>query len=192
MSADGTNVQRVATTEEQVANPEFSPDALSLAFEIYIGIHDEILVSSRPRRGAPWGKPHQITTHGASDPSWSPDGRLIAYMHDGLWVMAPDGSAARLVVAGRTGNATNAGIAPAFAYWSADSRTIYYKAYDEQERSSIWAVPASGGTPRLLIRFDDPARPSNRREFATDGKRLYFTIAQPESDIWLMELLPTR
>ena len=189
MSADGTNVERVATTEEQVANPEFSPDALSVAFEIYIGARDEILVSSRPRRGAPWGKPHQITTHGGSDPSWSPDGRLIAYMRDGLWVMAPDGSGARLIVPGRTGDT---GIAPAAAYWSANSRTIYYKAYDEQERSSIWSVPASGGTPRLLIRFDDPARPSNRREFATDGNRIYFTIAQPESDIWLMELLPGR
>jgi serine/threonine-protein kinase len=185
MSADGTNVQRVTTTEEQVANPEFSPDALSIAFEIYIGVRDEILVSSRAKRGAPWGPPRQLTTHGGSDPSWSPDGRLIAYVRDGLWVMAPNGTGDRLVVPGRSGKA---GIAPAFAYWSADSRTIYYKAYDEQERSSIWAVPVAGGTPRLLIRFNDPARPSNRREFATDGKRLYFTIAQPESDIWLMEL----
>ena len=185
MSADGTNVQRVTTTDEQVANPEFSPDALSIAFEIYIGVRDEILVSSRAKRGAPWGPPRQLTTHGGSDPSWAPDGRLIAYVRDGLWVVAPNGSGDRLLVPGRTGTG---GIAPASAYWSADSRTIYYKAYDEQERSSIWAVPAAGGTPRLLIRFDDPARPSTRREFATDGKRLYFTIAEPESDIWLMEL----
>jgi hypothetical protein len=48
---------------------------------------------------------------------------------------------------------------------------------------------AAGGTPTLLVRFDDPARPSLRREFATDGKRIYFTIAQPQSDIWVMELL---
>ena len=34
----------------------------------------------------------------------------------------------------------------------------------------------------------DPAKPSSRREFATDGKRLYFTIAEHESDIWTMEL----
>jgi serine/threonine-protein kinase len=189
MTADGTGAQRVTSTAEQVANPEFSPDALSIAFEIYIGVRNEILISSRARRGAAWGPPRPLTTHGGSDPSWSPDGRLIAYVRDGLWVVAPNGSGDRMVVPGRTGET---GIAPAFAYWSADSRTIYYKAYDEQERSGIWAVPTSGGKPRLLIRFDDPARPSNRREFATDGKRLYFTIAQPESDIWLMELLPGR
>jgi len=44
----------------------------------------------------------------------------------------------------------------------------------------------------LLIRFDDPARTSPRKAFATDGKRLYFTIADPKSDIWLMDLLPGR
>jgi Tol biopolymer transport system component len=101
--------------------------------------------------------------------------------------MSPSGGEDRLLVRGRTGDV---GIMPLMPYWSADSRTIYYKGYDEQERSSIWAVPLAGGTPRPLIRFDDPTRPSTRREFATDGKRLYFVIAEPQSDIWLMELLP--
>lgn len=80
------------------------------------------------------------------------------------------------------------GLEPTFAYWSADSRTLYYKAYDPRGRSSIWAMPVGGGAPRLLIRFDDPSRPSTRREFATDGKTLYFTIAQQESDLWMMEI----
>ena len=77
---------------------------------------------------------------------------------------------------------------PTYPVWSRDSRTIYYKAYDRQRQSSIWAIPASGGTPRLLIRFDDPAHRSLRREFATDGARFYFTIAGEESDLWAMEL----
>ena len=67
--------------------------------------------------------------------------------------------------------------------------TIYYKAYDRDRHSSIWSVPATGGTPRLLVRFDDPSRRSPRREFATDGQRFYFTVARDESDIWVMELL---
>jgi hypothetical protein len=73
------------------------------------------------------------------------------------------------------------------AVWSRDSRTIY-KAYDQKRQSSIWAIAASGGTPRLLIRFDDPAHRSPRREFATDEKRFYFTIAGEESDLWATEL----
>jgi hypothetical protein len=39
------------------------------------------------------------------------------------------------------------------------------------------------------VTFDDPSRRSMRREFATDGKRLYFTVANDESDLWTMELI---
>jgi hypothetical protein len=38
------------------------------------------------------------------------------------------------------------------------------------------------------VRFDDPLRPSLRREFASDGTRFFFTIAQDESDIWVAEV----
>jgi hypothetical protein len=38
------------------------------------------------------------------------------------------------------------------------------------------------------VRFDDPIRTSSRAEFATDGKRLFFTASERESDIWRMEL----
>jgi hypothetical protein len=34
-------------------------------------------------------------------------------------------------------------------------------------------------------------RQSSPPEFATDGKRFYFTIAERESDIWRMELEPS-
>jgi hypothetical protein len=49
-------------------------------------------------------------------------------------------------------------------------------------------VPAAGGTPRLLVRFDDSSRASLRREFATDGMSFFFTIAQDESDVWTAEV----
>ena len=77
---------------------------------------------------------------------------------------------------------------PAYPVWSPDSQTIYYKAYDRDRHSTIWSVPSAGGTPRLLVRFDDPSRRSLRRELATDGKRFYFSVARDEADIWAMEL----
>ena len=73
---------------------------------------------------------------------------------------------------------------PLLAQWSPDGRILYYKALDPEGRASFWAVAAEGGPPRPLAHFDDPARPSSRAEFATDGKRLYFTISERESDIW--------
>jgi hypothetical protein len=38
------------------------------------------------------------------------------------------------------------------------------------------------------VRFDDPARASNRFEFASDGKRFYFTVEGRQSDIWVAEV----
>ena len=78
--------------------------------------------------------------------------------------------------------------APLLAQWAPDGRRIYYKALDAEGRASLWSIPTEGGEPKLLVRFDDPNRPSSRAEFATDGKRLYFTISERESDIWQMEL----
>jgi Tol biopolymer transport system component len=78
--------------------------------------------------------------------------------------------------------------APLLAQWGPDGHTIYYKALDSRGNASLWAIPAAGGEPRQLVRFDDPARTSSRAEFATDGRRLYFTASERESDIWRMEL----
>jgi hypothetical protein len=40
----------------------------------------------------------------------------------------------------------------------------------------------------LLVRFDDAGHRSLRREFATDGKRFYFTVSSEDSDLWAMDL----
>jgi TolB protein len=187
MNSDGGNVQQVTRLPNDAANPDFSPDGNSIAFDYDYGVRGgAVYVVSRPHRGAPFGTPRQLTP-GGTDPQWSPDGKSIAYVHDGIRVVSPDGTGDRLVIPRTTGAD---GVDPTFAYWSPDSRSLYYKAYDTRERSSIRVAPVSGGTPRLLIRFDDPARPSARREIATDGKRLFFSLAQQESDVWLVELKP--
>ena len=101
-------------------------------------------------------------------------------------MIAPDGTRQRTLVSTKSA----AGLpAPTYAIWSSDSKTIYYKAYDERLQTSIWAVSADGGLPRLLVTFDDPSRRSLRREFATDGRRFYFTIANDESDLSALELI---
>ena len=78
------------------------------------------------------------------------------------------------------------------ARWGPDGRTIYYKAFDPAGHSSFWSIPVAGGTPTLLVQFDDPSHSSSRPEFATDGKRFFFTIGARQSDIWAMELKSQR
>src|SRR5262249_15118929 len=190
ITSDGTRTDRVTSSsfqDEQHAG--WGPDGNSLVFDITPPVgqnQSQAFIVKRSQHGAPWGMPRQLTQHGSSDPKWSPDGRWIAFCSEGkLRVIAPDGTGERVLVESRTPKEPE----PAYPVWSADGRTIYYKAYDQDRNSTIWSVPVNGGQPRLLVRFDDPSRRSLRREFATDGRRFYFTVAHDESDLWTMELL---
>jgi hypothetical protein len=75
--------------------------------------------------------------------------------------------------------------------WSDDSRTVYYLAVDA-EQASIWAVPVTGGPPRLLVRFDDPTREWHRFGFAARHGRFWMTVGGRQSDVWAAEVEQRR
>jgi hypothetical protein len=52
---------------------------------------------------------------------------------------------------------------------------------------ALWAVPVAGRAPRKLL-SEDTSHRFGRWDFATDGKRLFFTLGQFESDVYVMEL----
>ena len=165
--------------------PDWAPDGRRLVFHSDRSGRYELYLVARETDGG-WGKPRQLTSDGGQEARWSPDGTAIVYVRGtGLWLLAPDGGVPLLLI--DTGEQA-APHEPLLAQWGPDGRSVYYKVLDAQGRASIWTIPAVGGTPRLLVRFDDPVRPSPRAEFATDGKRLYFTVAERESDIWQMLL----
>lgn len=70
---------------------------------------------------------------------------------------------------------------------SADGRTLLLKG-DDAKGHGFWAFPLAGGAPRLIVRLDDARRPSDRPEFATDGRYLYFTRTERQADVWSVEL----
>ena len=165
--------------------PDWSPDGRRLVYHSDRTGRFELYAVER-EAGGRWGSPRQLTTEGGQDASWSPDGGEIVYQRNGgLWVIAPDGGAPRLLVDSRDPAVRPV---PLLARWSPDGRTVYYKALDGEGHASLWSVPVGGGEPRLLVRFDDAARPSPRAEFAVDGRRFYFTLSERESDIWRMTL----
>ena len=73
-------------------------------------------------------------------------------------------------------------------YWSPDAATIYFKSHDASGNASIWSIPSTGGKPRLLVRFTDPARPSYRAQWAFGAGRFFFPIQDRQSDVWVMEV----
>jgi len=188
ISADGTRTQVLVATSAEEQHGAWSPDGNSLAFSRADSVAEEydVYVMTRARKDAAWGPPRRLTTDNGADAKWSPDGRAIIYIRKGeVRLMDADGANNRSLV---TPLNLPGQLVPQYAMWSRDGQAVYVKAADSESHASLWSVPVTGGTPRLLMRMDDPSRPSLRREFATDGTRFYFTIAQDESDVWVAQI----
>ena len=180
----GGPMQQLFATATEQRSPEWSPDGNAIAF------FDRVTSTSWVSRRGPdgkWQTPHLVgkdLTH----PQWSLDGHTLVAATPGLGhvsLVPSDSGAARTLYQPRPG--TTDPIAD-WPIWSADGREIYFKSHDPRGDATIWSIPATGGAPKLLVRFDDPSRPSNRPELAVDAKRFYFTINDRQSDVWVVEL----
>jgi Tol biopolymer transport system component len=160
----------------------WSPDGNALA--MYDMGRSQVLVMRRGADGR-WSAP-QFAGGAGWRPEWSPDGRSIAFVAPGdgrIGIVPADSGAQRDVYLPRAGEPL-----AELAAFSASGRMLYFKSHDARGRASFWSIPVTGGRPRLLVRFDDPARASNRFEFASDGKRFYFTVEDRQSDIWVADV----
>jgi hypothetical protein len=78
--------------------------------------------------------------------------------------------------------------------WSADGRTIYFAGRDPRGGSvAVWRLPADGGVPRAVMRFDDPTRRwSPVTGLRVRGDRFYFNLGDQQSDLWMAEIARSR
>jgi serine/threonine-protein kinase len=181
---DGGPRAVVAATALQEGLPEWSPDGQSIAFQ-EIRISGGTYVVRRGRDGR-WAAPRRLTN--GAFPRWSPDGRQFAYIDQmlggSLLVMPADSGPSRLLFDGsRPG-----GLRVNNSAWSDDGRTIYAKTATPVGDAEVWAVDPRGGEPRRLASLGDPRRRSNRFGFAVAKGRMYFTLRELESDVWVMEV----
>ncbi len=184
---DGRPLQRVTSSPRHEMVAVWSPDGSALAYQG--GYEDGSIWVVRRRRDGTWREPVQHLATGYS-PRWSPDGRHLAFVSGrtggSLGVLPVDSGPGRILL-----DASKPGVPrAAWPYWSTDGRKIYFKSHDVLGRASIWSISTKGGTPQLLIRFDDPTRPSYRNQWALGGDRIYFPVQDRQSDIWVMDMEP--
>lgn len=112
MNVDGSDARRISFEGNGCGKdnqaPAWSPRGDRIAFQSRIGGAWQILTMTPDGREV-----RQLTARGNNeDPTWSPDGRMLAYIHEGkLWVMEADGSNARQI-GGATGQYSNVAWSP--------------------------------------------------------------------------------
>jgi serine/threonine-protein kinase len=183
MPLDGGPTQQVTATPLQEAAPTWSPDGNALTYGVF-GVPGAVYVVRRnPDRT--WGTPVKRDNVG-STPIWSPDGRWIAYstyiLGGSLAIVSPDSGAPRIVL-----DSAATGVAADQPVWSRDSRALYFKSHDARGNAEFWSVPVTGGRPTLLTRFADPFRPSHRIGWWVGAGRMYFTIEEQQSEVWVLD-----
>lgn len=72
--------------------------------------------------------------------------------------------------------------------WGSDPSVVFYLTTSTTHANAIWAMPVTGGTSRLVLRLDGPGWVQRVQRFATNGKQVFFTLANDEADVWVMEL----
>jgi Tol biopolymer transport system component/tRNA A-37 threonylcarbamoyl transferase component Bud32 len=184
---DGGAVEQVTDSPKQESYPRWAPDGRNLVFYDQGTAQQSVpeVMTARREGAGRWTAPRILGPGVQGD--WSPDGRAVAFLS-----LDPDGAAYRSI---SVANVESGAIREVYLHtattpaaesirWAADSRTLFFKSHDELGRASLWSV-AEGQRPRLLVRFPDLGRPSNRADFATDGRRFYFTIEDYESDVYV-------
>ncbi|MPZ69087.1 MAG: hypothetical protein GEU71_06105 [Actinobacteria bacterium] len=133
-------------------SPTWSPDGRSIAFIRSLGK----LLEAPPGGYQLWtmssegDAPLQLTKTGAARPDWSPDGKSIVFDEGAaLWVISPNGGAARKLKPATTGRGIE-GLG-AFPSWSPDGSQIVYMCstgvFDDNDLCTL----SADGTGRTTI-----------------------------------------
>jgi Tol biopolymer transport system component len=189
ISAEGGAPVSVTDGREDERSPEWSPDGHRLLLLANWGTNPRLHLYTRNPDGS-WSGPKWLPVVIGSDTvpagisSWSPDGRFLACGcgSGGILIIPVDGGPARRLPSPYSTAWW------AFPQWSADGRTVFHVTLEGDRVGEVIAVPVNGGAARVVVRFDDPTRPWHRFGFRVRGDRIFFTLGDQESDIWVAEM----
>ena len=195
MDANGANRVNLTQGRHSVNHsPVVSPDGTTIAFTSYRDENFEIYVMNTDGKNS-----KNLTLHLDDDtlPTWSPDGRKIAFQsmpvaggvlgHSDIFVMDADG-------ANRTNITQNARASHRAPSWSPDGSKIAYAAVRNVNRADfensdldIFVMNADGTDP---VRLTEDARFNMFPSWSPDGKRIAFVRATHDDitdcDIYVM------
>jgi serine/threonine protein kinase/Tol biopolymer transport system component len=196
IGSEGGIERQVTSGLQNDFNPIWSPDGRKLLYYSLTSDSIGAFIIERDPRGV-WSSPRRVTPPDVLvlGPRWSPDGSRFVHLQTDIFgagetengsvaITAASGGASRVVAT----PATLLGSAQSVE-WPRTPSTVYVGVQNASGGYSIWAVPLNGRPPRRILAEDSTHR-FGRAEFATDGRRFFFTLASTESDVYVAELKP--
>jgi TolB protein len=182
VSRHGARPRAVTDGKSRVGAPAFSPGGERVVFVRTSGGQSSLWVVSADGRS----RRRLTRRHDDLQPSWSPDGRAIAFLRvsrkfqGGIWLIRPDGSGARRILRGLR-NVT----APV---WSPGGGRLLIS-----DGRALYSVRANGRDRRLILRLAVDARGARQdpqAAWSPDGRWVVFSqfrhTEARASDIWIV------
>ncbi len=189
-NVDGNAERQVTSGKDEDFGPHFSRDGRHIVYYAEDARANRANLATRDASGT-WSAPISLGhsekllagDSRSAGPRFSPDGRFVVLTLSGGVAMVPlDGGQPRILADSRA-----LGGAPMSVRYAGTNSETLYVSVASSSNTSIYAIPVKGGAPRLVLR-DQPDARFGRWEFTTDGKRMFFTRADWEADVWVMEL----
>ncbi len=174
ISADGSGFRRISPANEKAIHPHWSPDGARVIY-----CTDDDLAPPRKNNAdirvieLATGKITTLITGGVNTyPSWSPDGKHVAFrrmvqeINSEVFIADADGTNAR--------NLTNHPAFDGWPAWSPDGSQIAF-ASNRNSSYQIFVMKADGSGVRLLASTEGRA---TSPQWSRDGARIYFPICR--------------
>jgi Tol biopolymer transport system component/DNA-binding winged helix-turn-helix (wHTH) protein len=174
-SVEGGNAEVVAAPFANTRLFAISPDHSQFLIGEFSRPDDEMPLWLWPVQG---GAPRRLGEATGRDPTWSPDGSQIVFVHErGLFVVHPDGT--QLHEIARPNGRPHA---PA---WSGNGEIIRFHAEGAAGNTSIWEMGADGSKLHPLVASVTQPASQAAGQWTGDGKYFLFSGCQNnECNLW--------